>query len=108
MIEGAGHFVLATHTEKVAEAIRQDMLLVPSLRKLFCGNQRTIEGRCSSELTTPAAAAAASQPNRGPRGSIRVITGFNRLVADTPGIRLFLIQWLEFWCWCRSRLTISI
>lgn len=51
---------------------------------------------------------AASQPNRGPRGSIRVITGFNRLVADTPGTRLFLIQWLKFWCWCRSRLTISI
>lgn len=33
IIDGAGHFVMATHAEKVDEAIRQDMLLVPSLRK---------------------------------------------------------------------------
>ena len=32
IIDGAGHFVLATHTENVAEAIRQDTQLVPSLR----------------------------------------------------------------------------
>jgi dipeptidyl aminopeptidase/acylaminoacyl peptidase len=31
--EGAGHFALTTHTGQVVEAIRQDMLLVPSLRK---------------------------------------------------------------------------
>jgi len=32
-IEGAGHFAPATHTEQVAEAIRQDMRLVPSSGK---------------------------------------------------------------------------
>lgn len=30
LIEGAGHFVMATHAEKVADAIHEDMLLVPS------------------------------------------------------------------------------
>jgi len=33
LIEGAGHFVMATHAEKVAEAIHEDMLLVPSLSR---------------------------------------------------------------------------
>jgi len=32
-IEGAGHFAPATHTEQVVDAIRQDMRLVPSLRR---------------------------------------------------------------------------
>ncbi len=32
-IEGAGHFVPETHTERVLEAIREDARLVPSLRK---------------------------------------------------------------------------
>lgn len=32
-IERAGHFAPTTHTEQVVEAIRQDMRLVPSLRK---------------------------------------------------------------------------